>query len=174
MQNASLTVSPEDFITPRVIQHIESVARGMVGRSSLDSFEFEDICQELYAQVVQAAENYEPSKGSVYTYACRAIDRYKNRILRDRLKSLHTHRDYAQCISEDDLLDNSLEKAILANDVKQILSELPPKYRVFCECLMNGESMRSATETAGFTWGTHLQSTVLPFLREKFRELRFR
>ncbi len=173
MQNARLIIGSEEFITPRVIQHVESVARGLVGQSALDSFNFEDICQEFYNQIVRAAENYDPSKGAVYTYVCRAVDRYKNRILRDRIKLVRTRRDYREYLTEDDLIDNSAEKAILVNDVRQVISELPPKYRVFCECLLDGKSMRKAAETAGFTWGTEIQSTVLPFLRKKFRELRF-
>ena len=173
MQNARLIIGSEEFISPRVIQHVESVARGLVGQSALDSFNFEDICQEFYNQIVRAAENYDPSKGSVYTYVCRAVDRYKNRILRDRIKLVQVRRDYREYLTEDDLIDNSAEKAILANDVRQIISELPPKYQVFCECLLDGKSMRKAAETAGFTWGTEIQNTVLPFLRKEFRELRF-
>ena len=173
MQNARLIIGSEEFITPRVIQHVESVARGLVGQSALDSFNFEDICQEFYNQIVRAAENYDSSKGSVYTYVCRVIDRYKNRILRERTKLVRTRRDYSQYLTEDDMIDNSADKTILANDVRQIISELPPEYRVFCECLLDGKSMRKAAEIAGFTWGTEIQFTVLPFLRKKFRELRF-
>lgn len=173
MQNESLYVGPEDFITPKVIEHVESVAREMVGRSSLDTFAFEDICQEFYAQIVRAAENYDSSKGCIYTYACNVVDRYRNRILRDRIKSIRGNHDYRQLLVEDDLIDDSAEKEILAADVKQIISELPPAYRIFCECLLDGKSMRTAAKAAGFTWGTEIQSTVLPFLRRKFGDVFF-
>ena len=78
------------------------------------------------------------------------------------------NRDYLQLVTQDDLIDNSAEKTILINDVRQIISELPQKYQVFCQCLLDGQSMRSAARTAGFTWGTEMQKTVLPFLRKKF------
>lgn len=170
MQNDPLYIGSEEFITPRVVKHVESVARKIVGRSMVNAFDFEDVCQELYTQIIRAAENYDPSKGSVYTYACRAVDRYKNRILRDRMTSMQDRREYEKYFVEDDFVDNSTEETIIANDIRQIISELPPKYRTFCECLLEGKSMRAAARKAGFTWGTEIQTEVLPFLREKFQD----
>lgn len=173
MQNESHYVGSEEFITPKVAKHVESVARRMVGASSLDTFAFEDVCQELYEQILSAAESYDPSKCSVYTYACRIVDRYKNRILRDRMRSASDRREYEKMVVPEDFIDNSTERAILVNDVRQIISELPPEYRVFCECLLDGKSMRVAAQIAGFTWGSEMQNTVLPFLREKFGSVFF-
>ena len=83
---------------------------------------------------------------------------------------MQDRREYEKYFVEDDFVDNSTEETIIANDIRQIISELPPKYRTFCECLLEGKSMREAARKAGFTWGTEIQTEVLPFLREKFQD----
>ena len=85
MLSNSNHVGPESFFTPEVVKHVESVARSMIGCSGLTGDDFEDLCQDFYLQIAQAMSKFDPARSTISTYACRIVDRRKNRVFRERI-----------------------------------------------------------------------------------------
>ena len=85
MNHATPAVGPNTAISPEVVSHVKAVAASMIGHAAFQKCDFDDICQELFQQIILATPKFNPEKSSFDTYACLIADRYKNRIYRVRI-----------------------------------------------------------------------------------------
>ena len=173
MNNAIPEVGPDSAINPEVINHVKAVAASMIGHSAFQKCDFDDICQDLFQQIILATPKIDPAKSSFTTYACQIADRYKNRIYRERI---YDKRDIPTIPFENsgdepsqfeiDTASNNVEQAMLRNDVLAFIAQLPEKQRRFCQNIMDGFSKRKAAKMAGIKWGEEYQDVI--------RRLRFK
>lgn len=181
MQNTSQTIGPEAFITPGVVAHVESVARTIIAIYDFNREDFDDICHDFYLEILNYAGQYTPGLCSPETYACRRVDWYKKQVVK-RLSERKRTMSFSEIMTDDDeneddvipfeneTAENTVERLSLRLDVLAVVASLPPQYRLFCQRIMNGDTMREAAKAAHFAWGFHVQRIVLPFLRKKFEE----
>ena len=133
MNNAPSTVGPDAAISPEVVEHVKSVAASMIGHAAFQKCDFDDICQDLFQQIILATPNFDPAKSSFATYACQIADRYKNRIYRERIyekRDLPTipfeNRDEEPSQYEIDTAVNNVEHQCLIEDVHAVVASLSP------------------------------------------------
>lgn len=179
MNNAIPAVGPDSAINPEVINHVKAVAASMIGHAAFQKCDFDDICQDLFQQIILATPNFDPAKSSFTTYACQIADRYKNRIYRERI---YDKRDMPTIPFENngdepsqyeiDTACNHVEQAMFRNDVLSVVAKLPEKQRRFCENVMDGLSNRQAAKMAGIQWGYEYQN-LIKRLRFKFKNVGF-
>lgn len=77
MNHATPAVGPNTAISPEVVSHVKAVAASMIGHATFQKCDFDDICQELFQQIILATPKFNPEKSSFDTYACLIADRYK-------------------------------------------------------------------------------------------------
>ncbi len=179
MNNATHAVGPDTAISPEVVKHVKAVAASMIGHAAFQKYDFDDICQDLFQQIILAIPKFDPAKSSFDTYACQIADRYKNRIYRERI---YEKRDVPTIPFENsgdepsqfeiDTASNNVEQAMLRNDVLAFVAQLPEKQRHFCQNIMDGFSNRQAAKMAGIRWGDEYQY-VIKRLRFKFKNAGF-
>ena len=179
MNHATPAVGPNTAISPEVVSHVKAVAASMIGHAAFQKCDFDDICQELFQQIILATPKFNPEKSSFDTYACLIADRYKNRIYRVRI---HEKRDVPTIPFENngdepsqyeiDTACNHVEQAMFRNDVLLFVAKLPEKQRRFCENVMDGLSNRQAAKMAGIQWGYEYQN-LIKRLRFKLKNVGF-
>ena len=131
MNNATHAVGPYTAISPEVVKHVKAVAASMIGHAAFQKYDFDDICQDLFQQIILAIPKFDPAKSSFDTYACQIADRYKNRIYRERI---YEKRDVPTIPFENsgdepsqfeiDTAINNVEQQCLINDVQAIIKKL--------------------------------------------------
>lgn len=179
MNNAPHPVGPDAAISPEVVEHVKSVAASMIGHAAFQKCDFDDICQDLFQQIILATPNFDPAKSSFATYACQIADRYKNRIYRERI---YAKRDLPTIPFENsndepsqfeiDTATNDVDQAMFRSDILSLVEQLPEKQRRFCENVMDGLSCRQAAKKAGILWGDEYLY-VIKSLRFKFKNAGF-
>jgi len=180
MNNATHAVGPDTAISPEVVKHVKAVAASMIGHAAFQKYDFDDICQDLFQQIILAIPKFDPAKSSFDTYACQIADRYKNRIYRERI---YEKRDVPTIPFENsgdepsqfeiDTAINNVEQQCLINDVQAIIKKLNTQEKTFCEAIMAGDGLKKAALGVGMVYDGRFFKTFLPCLREKFKDYKF-
>lgn len=176
MNNAPSTVGPDAAISPEVVEHVKSVAASMIGHAAFQKCDFDDICQDLFQQIILATPNFDPAKSSFATYACQIADRYKNRIYRERIyekRDLPTipfeNRDEEPSQYEIDTAVNNVEHQCLIEDVHAVVASLSPIQKKFCTLILEGYSIRAAAKKCGInSWGGRYRESFINHIRDIF------
>lgn len=157
-------ISSAVLFTEDIDRIIKSEARKMVGTCGLQWTDFEDLCQELYFQVVKAVPGYRPEAGKFTAFAGTVAANHRRRIFRDRMR----HGEDRPWVSLNELLSEREDctrnakdrKAVLeeltgrgndgiASDVQTALGALPEQLRNICLFLIQGYSGKEAGEKLG-------------------------
>ena len=163
---------------PYVVNLIRSKVRQLIGRYGFTQSDYEDIEQDLWADLYHRASDYDPSLASPRTFANRIIEHAVARIIEHRKAAL---RDYRQgicslndpVVGEDgeqvergDLLDqdtyleslgqstSSLADQVAAHvDVERLRAMLPPEMSTFLDQL-EGQGLLDISRETGTCRGT--------------------
>ena len=180
MNNATPAVGPDTAISPEVVKHVKAVAASMIGHAAFQKCDFDDICQDLFQQIILATPKFDPAKSSFDTYACQIADRYKNRIYRERIYEKRdvptipfTFNEETQNVYEEEPAVNDIDRQNLIDDVWIVVNQLPPREKKFCIYIMHGDSLREAAVTAGYAWGTSFYKRIVLKLKRKFQNAGF-
>lgn len=153
--------------TDYVKQLLQVKARQLTGHSGFSSSELHDLMQDLAVHVIKQAHHFDPQRSAVNTFIARVVDSAVAMILRDRRRLKRAAGFRSRSLEETlfhgergtgslaELLDEAdgcrriggeitpaLQQAELANDMQQVISQLPPQLQEIAKRLVN------ATEAA--------------------------
>ena len=151
--NTSIPPVTENPITKRIQNHIEAVAKGMIGCSNLGPDDLQDLCQELSFQVIKAAKSYSPENGSFYTFAQAVVKKHRDRIFRYRMRrGLDCPTVSIDSVSKqhDEMTPSPIDSISLAQSrekeleeerfekIGKVVEKLDPRLKAICNLLMDG------------------------------------
>lgn len=126
-----------------------------------DREESEDCLQELFVQIWEKADMYDPEKGKVYTFLVtmarnKAIDRTRSRAYKDSKKEDHTINDDDHIFESDSKTPyESLELNERSLRVRNALKKLSEKeQKVLYVAYFNGMSQSEISESFDIPLGT--------------------
>ena len=123
--------------------------------------EAEDLLQEVFVQVWERADTYDPDRGGVYAWLVtltrnRAIDRTRSRGYKDQIReTTDTYDVFVDPVTDE---ANPLENSVLSDRaalVKKALKQIPADQRKIIEvAYFNGLSQSEIAETFELPLGT--------------------
>lgn len=186
--SSNKTLSFEDVCAmPYIIDSMNSIIDANVRKYPILIGHEDDLRQEMLIHLWAQLQNYDPKKSSIKTF-CRVVMRsgmHKARRLffsdsdlaLNYARPIHdfTSNDEEIRISDDDNRAmqthsvNTVEKAMLKNDIESIIQNLPDMLRPIARAVQNGESFHSIASGMGIPYSTFQYKYLRP-LRKEFRK----
>lgn len=174
--NAKRSV-PAEIITPEIRSHVEAIAAEMIGKSALRKDDFQDLCQNMYLEILKNIPLYDSARSGFYTFVCWIVkcwraDFYNRRIAKgqDQASIPYDSTDAVtgQSRHEIETATNSVDDEMRKQDIRFIVNTLPPVQKELCKRLLAGQALTTAATEMGIS-KYELYNHTLPLIRSKFK-----
>lgn len=168
---------PSNPLTKTIMKRVEFVALQMVGTAGFNNHDREDIQQTLYRDVIAAFDSFNPERASYSTFAYKVIRSSRAQIYRDRIArgddmgsiSLSALDEDVFARHEEDHAEDSVSRAVLHSEIRELVASLPKREKDVCELLMDGYSIREAIALSNVPNSVFYRQ-LLPGLRNIFSD----
>lgn len=138
-----------------VITLINKIAYRLCNHPAMQSWEEEDIAQELFLKLHDNFRHYDSQQGHSYPFIVAMLERHAGTLIRNAKAQMRDETRITNQVSQEELEQSQLSSSSyseqrwhdardLAVEASMLLAQLPEKYRELAECLKG----RSVAETA--------------------------
>jgi len=176
-------VVPREF-AGEITTHLNIVIGEMIGHGALTESDRTEIEQLMLLRLAKGFKNYDPKRSKPTSFAVMLIERERAEIFSRRMRRgedvfpapyndelLIPSDEFGGATPIDPQYSNNIDKDARMVDFYEILNSLPERQRKLCLAYLETGSWRKAAKMVNISGNSYVPDTIIPQLREAFREL---